>query len=455
MTAIETAGDGPFRVPPMPKGVPLLGNLLDIGADPFGAFERWRDAHGDIVALQMGSWPALLLNGSDLIEQVLVKQHENFTKHRFFWRHITLLMGNGLFTSEGTFWQRQRRLAAPAFSTQRLQTYDAVMVERTEAMMARWQDSAVIDLHPEMMALGLRIAAKTMFDAEVKEDVDAIEEAMNWIIEEIKSRFARPFVIPDAIPLPGHLRYRKAIGFIERIVDRIIAERRERGIDKGDLISMLIKAQDEDGSQMTDRQLRDEVLTMLLAGYETSALTMCWTYYLLGQSPEWQDRIADEVRAVAGDRPLTYADLERLKATENVIIESMRLYPPAWAIGREAKADCRIGDYQVKAGTTVYMSSWVTQRDPRNFDAPLAFRPERWTPELRRALPRFAYFPFGGGPRICIGNRFAMMEAMLLTATIARRYRIEQASDKPVLPFPSITLRPKGGILGRLQRRAG
>jgi cytochrome P450 len=455
VTDMSTASPAisPLRVPPMPKGLPVLGNLLDIGLDPFRAFETWTRDHGEIVRLQLGAWPTLLISGSDLIEQVLVKQHENFTKHRFFWRHVALLTGQGLFTSEGKLWQRQRKLAAPAFAGQRLQSYDSAMTELTEDMLASWPDDAVIDLHPQMMALGLRIAARTMFSAEVEADVQLIETAMKDILAEISRRYSRLFLIPDAVPLPGHLRYRRGIAAIEGVVRRLIDERRGSTEDRGDLISMLMAARDEDGQPMTDKQLRDEVLTMMLAGYETSALTMCWAFHALSKRPEIQDAIAEEVERVVGDRPIRNDDLANLKITENTVIETLRLYPAAWAIGREAKADCRIGDYEVPAGTTVYMSAWVVHRNPAHYEDPLAFKPERWAGDLRRTLPRFAYMPFGGGPRICIGNRFAMMEAMLLIATICRRYRLEQHGDKPLVPFPTLTLRPASEVWAHLKRR--
>ncbi len=456
MTDIGSASSSdllPPRVPPMPKGLPVLGNLLDIGLDPFKAFETWRRDHGDIVRLQLGAWPTLLVSGSDLIEQVLVKQHENFTKHRFFWRHVALLTGQGLFTSEGSLWQRQRKLAAPAFAGQRLQSYDSAMTRLTEEMLATWPDDEVVDLHPHMMKLGLRIAARTMFSAEVEADVQLIETAMKDILAEISRRYSRLFLIPDAVPLPGHIRYRRGIAAIEGVVRRLIDERRGSTEDRGDLISMLMAARDDDGQPMSDKQLRDEVLTMMLAGYETSALTMCWAFHALSKRPEIQDAIAEEVERVVGDRPIRNDDLANLKVTENTVIETLRLYPAAWAIGREAKADCRIGDYEVPAGTTVYMSAWVVHRDPAHYDDPLEFRPERWAGDLRKTLPRFAYMPFGGGPRVCIGNRFAMMEAMLLIATICRRYRLEPHGDKPLVPFPTLTLRPASEVWARLKRR--
>jgi cytochrome P450 len=450
---ISTTTAPPSRIAPMPKGLPVLGHLVDIGLDPFTSFEKWSREYGDIVRLKLGGWPTVLVSGSDLIEQVLVKQHENFTKHRFFWRHVTLAAGTGLFTSEGALWQRQRKLAAPAFAGSRLTSYDTAMTELTERMLEDWPDGEVIDLLPQMMGLGIRIAARTMFSAELESEVKVIDDAMNDILSEITRRYSRLFLIPDAVPLPGHIRYRKAVATIENIVTRIITERRGGVDDRGDLISMLLAARDEDGQPMTPKQLRDEVLTMLIAGYETSAVTMCWGLHALSQRPDLQDAIAAEVRATVGDGPIRHENLAQLKVTENVVIETLRLYPAAWAFGREAKQDCRIGDYDIPAGTTVYVSSWAIHRNPDYYDDPLAFKPERWTGDLRKRLPRFGYLPFGGGPRICIGNRFAMMEAMLLIGTICRRYKLEAHGPKSLKPRPTLTLRPAGQVLAGVRRR--
>lgn len=272
--------------------------------------------------------------------------------------------------------------------------------------------------------------------------------------QEIAARFSRPFVIPDWLPLPGHIRYCRGLRRIEHVVSRFIHERRSRREEAGDLLSILMQARDENGTPMSDRQLRDEAVTLLLAGHETTALALSWTGYLLGHHPEVEAELASEVGEVLGNRPATVEDLPRLRLTEQVVMEAMRLYPPAWAIGREAVNDCAIGGYAVPAGATLYMSPWVIHRDPRHFESPTAFRPERWSGDLARRLPRFAYFPFGGGPRICIGNRFAMMEAVLILATIVQRFRLEWQRERPVVPFASITLRPNGGVWVRLVARA-
>ena len=383
-----------------------------------------------------------------------MSDHRNFIKNTFFWRQVTAIFGKGLLTSEGEFWLAQRRLAAPAFAGKRLTGYGDVMVRHTHRMLDRWEDQGVRDLHADMMSLTLGIAAKTLFDADVEEDVAEIHDAVNMLSDEIASRFGRPIVIPDWLPLPGHVRYRRALSRIEAVVNRIIHDRRASGGDHGDLLSKLMSAWDETGSPMSDRQLRDEVITLLLAGHETTALALSWTGYLLGQHPEIQEKVADEIRGVLAGRSATPDDLSRLAVTTSVITEAMRLYPPAWAIGREALHDCEIGRYRVAAGTTIYISAWVVHRDPRHFANPSEFQPERWWSDGVRDLPRFAYFPFGGGPRICIGNRFAIMEAVLILATVMQRFRLALMSHEPVVPFPTITLRPQGGVHVTLQARS-
>lgn len=438
---------------PGPKGLPVLGNLIDMGRDTLGFFEQCTAEYGDVTAFRLAQFPALLLNDSDLIEQVLVKQHQHYTKNKVFWRQLEGLLGNGLFTSEGSFWQRQRKMSAPAFTPRPLQDYAPHMIALTERRIAKWQDGQEIDLHKEMMGLALQIAAKTLLGAEIETDIEEIEKHADWVIEEVAARFSRPIVIPDGVPLPGHIRFRRGVAYFENLVYQVIENARKNGVSEDSFLSLAMQARDDDGNPMSDKQLRDEVLTMLLAGYETSALAMSWGFEVLGQHRDRQTDLAVEVKNAVGDASLTYADMPKLKMIENAIIELLRIYPPGWGIGREAKQDTSIGKYEVKKGTTVILSPWVTQRDARYFEAPLEYRPERWTAELRKKLPRFAYFPFGGGPRICIGNRFAMMEAMLLLGTIVRRFDVERIMEKPVKPFPSITLRPVGGVWVKLHQR--
>jgi cytochrome P450 len=310
------------------------------------------------------------------------------------------------------------------------------------------------DVHVETTALTMCIVAKALFDAEVKKDVAEIGQAFNAIVEEIAVRLRRPFRILDAVPTPGNIRYVRAVHRIDRLVTKIIRERREEGGDRGDLLSILLLGRDEENQSMSERQLRDEVITLLVAGHETTAIALSWTWYLLAHSPDVDAKLAAELRDVLGGRAPTVSDLAQLTFTQQVVTEALRIYPPAWGFGREALADCEIGGYAIPAGTTIIISPWVLHRDPRYFEHPTEFRPERWSGDFARQLPRFAYIPFGGGPRICIGNRFAMMEMILILATVAQRYRLQWHGAQPVVPLPSITLRPKGGIWVQLAPRA-
>ena len=440
--------------PPGPKGVPLLGAGLAFGRDPLSFLTGCARRYGDLVSFRIGAWPALLVNNPDDIEYVLVKNHRGFTKNRHFWRYVRAIFGTGLLTAKGDDWQRQRRLNAPAFSGQRLAGYAAVMVRRAQAALEGWRPGERIDVHAEIMALTLEIAAETLFGTSVTRDVADIEQSTNVLMAEISARLRRPIFIPDGIPIPGNLRYRRALRRIDQLVARIITERRLSGEDRGDLLSLLLLARHENGEPMNERQIRDEVVTMLLAGHETTALALSWTCYLLSRHPAVESSLAAEVREVLGTRSPALSDLASLSLCEQAISEAMRLYPPAWAIGREAIDACEIGGYRVPVGMTIFISPWVLHRDSRYFDDPGEFRPDRWASGLAKQLPRFAYMPFGGGPRVCIGNRFAMMEAVLILATIVQHFVLEAQNERPE-PFPSITLRPKGGVWLRPQSRRG
>jgi cytochrome P450 len=447
-------GRYPRSRPPGPRGLPLIGNLLALGNEPLGFFAEAARRYGDLVSLNLAGWQTLLVGDLPAIEKILVQDHRNYVKHRFFWRHVTAVFGKGLLTSEGEPWQRQRRLAAPAFAGRQLLGYDSAMVALTHQMLDGWKDGEVIDIHPEMMGLTLRIAAKTLFNSEVERDIRDMDHAMNDLIVEVASRYKRPIFVPDAIPLPGHVRYRRAIRTVEGVVSSMIAERRANGLEnRNDCLSRLMAAHDEAGMPMSDALLRDEAITLLLAGHETTALALSWTWFLLGQHPEALSRMAAEIAEVLGDHPATADDLPTLKFTESVVMEAMRLYPPAWAIGRESTQPFELGGYSFPTGTTIFIIPWVLHRDRRYFEEPEAFRPERWMGNLARELPRFAYMPFGGGPRICIGQRFAMIEAVLVLTTMAQRFSMELRPDRKVTPFPSITLRPNGGVWLKIKER--
>jgi len=442
----------PQRTPPGPRGFPLIGNAIAFGRDPLRFLSECVHQYGDLAAFRIGAWPALLVNNPDDIEYVLVKNHRGFTKNRHFWRYVRAIFGSGLLTAQGDDWQRQRRLNAPAFSGQRLTSYGQIMVRHAEAMLTGWKPGERLDVHSEIMALTLEIAAETLFGTSVKRDIADIEQSTDVLMAEISARLRRPLFIPDAIPIPGNLRYRRALRRIDELVARIIAERRRSGADRGDLLSMLLLARYENGETMNERQIRDEVVTMLLAGHETTALALSWTCYLLSRHPTIERRLAAELQELLGTRLPTVDDLPRLQLCAHAINEAMRLYPPAWAIGREAVHACEIGGYLVPAGVTIFIAPWVLHRDSRYFDDPNEFCPDRWTGAFTKQLPRFAFMPFGGGPRVCIGNRFAMMEAVLILAMIVQRFVLEAQRERPE-PFPSITLRPKGGVWLRPQLR--
>jgi cytochrome P450 len=444
---------GRTRRPPGPRGIPFLGNGITFGSDPLRFLTECARRYGDLVAFRLGTWPALLVNNPADIEYVLVKHHRGFTKSRQFRRYTRAIFGSGLLTAEGEDWQRQRRLNAPAFSGQRLASYGDVMVRHAEAMLRGWQAGERVDVHAELKALTLEIAAETLFGTSVKRDIADMEQSSNALVSEISSRLRRPVFIPDAIPTPGNVRFRRALRRIDQLVARIIAERRQSGEDRGDLLSLLLLARHESGEPLTERQVRDEVITMLLAGHETTALALSWTCHLLSTHPAIESRLAAEVREVLGRRSPTVDDLARLSLCEHVVNEAVRLYPPAWTIGREAVDPCELGGYSVPAGVTIFIAPWVLHRDPRYFDNPNEFQPDRWASGLARQLPRFAYMPFGGGPRTCIGNRFAMMEAVLILSALVQSFALEAQDERPE-PFPSITLRPKGGVWLRPQPRA-
>jgi cytochrome P450 len=430
----------PTSEPPGPRQRPLVGNLPEFGRDPLSFLTSCARTYGDIVSIRLGAWPGRLLNHPDLAEQLFITHNRSFVKHRFFWRHVDTLFGSGLLTAEGDFWLRQRRMAQPAFHRERVANYARVMVELADAASEKWRAGETRDMHHEMMDLTLRIVVKTLFGVDAPKDVAALGAAFDRAVKEIAARFRRPFKIPDAVPTPGNLRYRRAIRLIDGFIHRIIDERRKDRSDRDDLLSTLLAARDEDGTSMTDRQVRDEAVTLFLAGHETTAIALSWIWMLLSQHPAADDKLADELRTVLDGRPPTAADLPRLTYTQAIVQEGLRLYPPAWIIGREAAAPCDIGGYPMPVGMTVFVSPWVMHRDPRFYDRPDAFRPERWLDDSRSRLPRYAYLPFGAGPRLCIGSGFAMSEATMILAALARRFRPSLHGTIP--PFATITLRP-------------
>jgi cytochrome P450 len=440
------------RRPPGPPGVGLFGNLSEFSADRLGALTRWARDHGDLVSARFGPRWILFANHPDLVEDVLVHQNRKFIKH-YRLRQARQTLGQGLLTSEGELWRSQRKLAQPAFHRDRIAAYGRLMVGFTERMLASWTDGQVRDIQVDMMRLTLEIVSKSLFGAEIGGESAQVSEAMETLMHCFIKSTASPVVIPRWLPTPMNLKVARCVRRLERILFAIIAERRRDGEDRGDLLSMLLHAQDEEsGRRMTDRQLRDECMTLFLAGHETTANTLAWAWYLLAGHPGAEARLHAELDDVLGGRPPTVDDLPSLSLTGNIVNETLRLYPPGWMLGREATERLELGGYDIRLGTTVFMTAYCIQRDPRWFDAPEAFRPERWADGLIQRIPRYAYFPFGGGPRICIGNNFALMEATLVLATIAQEYRLRLAPDAVVSPMASMTLRPAQGVMMVPQR---
>jgi len=438
--------------PPGPRGSWLGGNIGQFRRGRLDFYTSCVRTYGDFVALRFGPYRIILVSDPDAIEYVLSTGARNFSKH-FALRINPLILGNGLLTSEGDFWRRQRRLIQPAFQRSRLGSYGPAFVSLTQRMLERWQPGRQVDILTEMERLTLDIAGKTLFGADVEDDARDVGAALKVAQDCFIARFGSLIRLPLSWPTPGNIRLRRAVRQLDTILYRIIDERRRSNTDRDDVLSLLLTAQEEDGSRMTAQQLRDEAMTLFLAGHETTALTLSWAWACLGQNPEADGKLAAEVKEVLGERLPTADDLPRLRYTEWIVMETLRLYPPAYIIGREALTACEVGGYPVPKGMTVLMCQWVMHRDPRFFDQPEKFRPERWAEGLAQRIPKYAYFPFGGGPRLCIGNTFATMEAVLVLATIAQKYRFTVLPEHPILPAANFTLRPMHGVKARLTSR--
>jgi cytochrome P450 len=440
------------RLPPGPSGLPFYFSLLRIPKNWLRFLERLAKNYGDISFFHLLNVPICFINRPEYIESVLVSGVSDFTKSKDY-APLKILMGDGLLTSEGEFWRRQRKLVQPAFHRERIAAYGAVMVNYAERMIAGWREGETRDAHKDMMKLTLDIVGKTLFDADVASDAAEVGEALEVGMERYSALAWFAVFLPPSVMTPWNWIFHRMLRRLNTIIYRIIRARRESKNDPGDLLSILLQAQAEDGSRMTDQQLRDEVMTLFLAGHETTANALAWTWYLLSLNPEAEARLHTELKEVLDGRSPRFEDLQRLRYTQMVVKESLRLFPPAWGIGRETLKEIHLGDYRLPAGTNVFISQWVMHRDPRYFDRPEEFHPERWTEEFEKQLPKFAYFPFGGGPRVCVGASFASMETALLLATIAQRYRLALVPGHPVKPLASVTLRPKQGIRVKLQKR--
>jgi cytochrome P450 len=430
-----------------------LRNLARFARDQLGMLRDVAQTYGDVACVELLGQRYYLVSHPDDIEAVLVKHARVMLRDR----HSVVLeraLGKGLLTSDGERWRHQRRLMAQAFVPRRIQSYGAAMARVTDAGLRRWRDGAEVNVHQEMSRLTMEVVADVLFGSGLAaQDVALVRDSMETVNEFFANSPEAVVLLPAWVPTPRNRRMNAAVASLDALIYQIIARRRA-GEPRDDLLGTLLAAQDDDGARMSDGQLRDEAMTLFLAGHETTALALAHTLYLLGTHPEVAERLRAELDAVLGDRLPTADDARALPFTERVLKESLRLYPPAWTTGREAAEEVEVGGYRIPKGAQILASPWVVQRDARWFPDPERFDPDRWEGARGKETPRFAYFPFGGGPRVCIGSHFAMLEATLMLALIARRWRVELLPGQTLTFKPSVTLRQAGeGLRARLFAR--
>ncbi len=433
-------------IPPTLPGRFLLGSAPEFQRDTLHLLLESRKL-GEFVRMYYGPFRLYIVNTPDLAHEVLVEKAASFHKTTILKQVLEPAVGSGLFTNDGDSWRQQRRLAQPAFHTKRIAAYADVMVQFAHELAERWHDQQPLDVEHEMAGVTMQIVSKTLFDAHVTQE-DKTGQAVATVLRLADQRFNRILQIPEWLPTPENRRMKEAIQHLDELIQGFIDERRASKEDKGDLLSMMIAAtDDENGARMSDKQLRDEVMTVFGAGHETTAVTLTWAFYALSQNPEVEAKLHQELDTVLSGRRPTFEDLPKLTYTEKVIKETMRLYPPAWSVTREPIVPVRLADkYDVKKGEVLMVNIYGIHRDERYFPDAQRFNPERWTPENEKKMHRYQYLPFGAGPRICIGNTFAMMEARLVLATLAQRFRLTLAPGQVVAPNRVFTLRPRHGM---------
>lgn len=451
----------PNAAPSSPPGPGLIENALfhlEFIDDQVSAYRTVLDAHGPVVRLWIGPLDIFLVTEPALIEEILVEQPRAFRKD-VVTREVSLFLGQGLLVSDGDVWRRHRELVAPAFQPRQISSYADIMVEETEAMIDDWSDGEQLDFHRDISAMTLRIVVRALFGLEMQQEFDAIGDAIDDIMAYIDELRHSPWrYVPDPIPSPNQPGFERGKKRIDELIYQLIDERR-RAEQGDDLLYQLLDATGDDGHQLSDEQLRDEVITLFMAGHETTALAITYAWFFVAQDAEVARRMREEVDEVVGDETPGVEHVDDLTYIEAVFRESMRRFPPAWAVGREAKRDVSVGDYTVPEGSQVIMPQCIVHNDPRWYDEPDAFRPSRWLDDDGELLdtdedrPRMAYFPFGGGPRICVGNHFARMEALLVMATIASRCEFDHIGPDEMETYTSITQRPTDTVELRVRLR--
>lgn len=436
--------------PSPPEQVPLLGHVRTLGssrAERMSVLLKLREDYGDIVRLRFGSISAHLVSDPELIRIVLQEQNRIYGKGTRGMYKLRMVLGTGLLTNQGESWLRNRRIAQPAFHRKRIASFGDRMARAASDMTGRWKDGGTLDLQEEMMRVTLRIIAETMLGADVTDASDSVGAAVSHVIEDVNHRVNALVDVPPPFPSRRNRLFQKAMDTLDQVVLEAIEARRRAETSGDDLLGMFMDSVDEEtGERMDDAQLRDEVMTIFLAGHETTANALAWTLYLLSKNPVVARRLREEVREVLGDRAPIAADARALVYTRQVLEEGMRLYPPAWMIARSPIEDTELGGYFIPKNSLVLMSPYVVQRHPAHWEDPEGFDPDRFAPDQVSERARFSYFPFGAGPRICIGNSFAMMEAQLILATIIRDWRLDLVPGHPVEMEPLITLRPRNGL---------
>ena len=432
--------------PPGPAGAFLKGNMPAIWRDPLGFFTDCARTYGDVALVRLGPRESVLLSHPRDIEDVLVTHNRNFVKHPAMTMNRYLL-GNGLLVSEGDLWLTNRRLSQPAFQRGRVAGYAGAMTDLVTRMLHDWKHGETRDVHADMMQLSVAIVARLLFNADLGPAVAEVEIAQREVMEAYVSRYNSVFfLLSEKLPTPANLRMKRAANRLRTILERSVLDHQLAANGRDDLLGLFLRAHGDGSSHMTRRQLEDEVMNFFLAGHETSANGLAWALHLLADAPDVQARLHAELDEALQGRTPTVEDLPRLRFTEQIVTEALRLYPPLWVIGRQAVEDCDIGGYHVPAGTLVQMSQWVVHRDTRWYEDPHEFRPERWAERPPAGLPRCAYFPFGAGARMCIGNNFALLEMALAIAAIGQRFRLHPLPGVRPKPLPAMTLRPSNGI---------
>lgn len=434
------------KLPSGPEPALFGGHVWQFRQDALDFVLTNMQDYGDLVSIKFLDYQTFQVNHPDLIQEVLVKQAKSFRKSPLYRMTVADYLGTGLLVSEGDFWKRQRKMMQPAFHTQRINAYAETMSAYTQRMLDSWQPGETLDIADEMMKLTLYVVGKTLFDVDMSERSQAIAEALEYMLDDIITVATSIVHLPKWLPTPRRRRRKKTIQQLTDTILDIIKERRTNFEDRGDLLSMLLAARDDDGNAMTDKQIRDEALTIVLAGHETTANALTWTLYLLSQHPQIEAALLNEIQTVAGDTPPGLDHLPDLRYTEMVIKEGMRLFPPVWSFARQATEDVPLDDYRVLTGEIVFIAPYALHRDPRWFPEPERFDPQRFNDTSAEQIPRYAYVPFAAGPRVCIGNNFAMMEAKIILASIVQRYHLTLKAGYTPVPEPLVTLRPKEGM---------